>query len=138
VEKASSALDLPIVSIPRLHPVPVRDLVEIRRGAGEGPVELKGLTMQKSIIALLLLGSAAAFANEAADEQVNRSSFVGERTRAEVKAEVLQAQRQGAVGVHLEYAAYLEQPSFSSGSDREAIRAEAVQAARTRVIQESI
>jgi hypothetical protein len=94
--------------------------------------------MHKSIIALLLLGSAAAFANEAGDEQMNRTAFIGERTRAEVKAELQQAQQQGTVGVHSGYAAYLQQLSLGSTRSRADVRAEAVQAARTRVIHESI
>ena len=49
------ALDLPIVSTPRLPSIPVGDLVEIRRDAGRCRFELKGLIMHKSIIALLLL-----------------------------------------------------------------------------------
>jgi hypothetical protein len=126
------------VSTLRLHFVPVSDLVEIHRNTGKGRFELKGLIMHKSIIALLLLSSAAAFANEAADEQMNRSSFIGERTRAELKAELQQAQQQGALGVHSEYVAYLQQPSFGSSRNPADVRAEAVQAARTRVIHELI
>jgi hypothetical protein len=116
----------------------VIDLVEINRNPAESWSTWKGLIMNKSIIAILLLSSAAAFANEAADEQMNRSSFIGERTRAEVKAELQRAQQQGVVGVHSEYAAYLQQPSFSSSRNPADIRAEAVQAARTRVVHESI
>lgn len=94
--------------------------------------------MNKSIIALLLLGSTAAFAGNAADEQMNRSAFAGERTRAEVKAELQQLQQDGAIGAHSDLAAYLQQPSTVSTRDRADVRAEAVEAARTRVIQESI
>jgi hypothetical protein len=46
--------------------------------------------MQKSVIAILLLSSAAAFANEASDEMANRTSSIGERTRATTRAEVRQ------------------------------------------------
>lgn len=97
---------------------------------------MKGLIMNKSIIALLLLTTSAAFANEAADEQANRSAFIGERTRAEVGADLQRAQQQGAVGAQAEYADYLQQPSISSGRSRADVRAEAVQAARTRVVHE--
>ena len=44
----------------------------------------------------------------------------------------------GAIGAHSDLAAYLQQPSTVSSRDRADVRAEAVQAARTRVIQESI
>lgn len=94
--------------------------------------------MHKSIIAMLLLTSASAFASESADEQMNRTSFLGERTRAEVKAELEQAQKSGAIGAHSEYAAYLQQFSFNSSRSPADVRAEAVQAARTSVIHESI
>lgn len=94
--------------------------------------------MNKSIIALLLLTSASAFASGPADEQMNRATFTGERARAEVKAELGQAQRQGAVGAHSQYAAQLQQPSFSSGRSSADVRAEAVQAARARVVHEAI
>jgi hypothetical protein len=94
--------------------------------------------MKNSIIALFLLSSAAAFANEAADEQMNRAAFAGERTRAEVTAELRQAQNQGAVGVQSEYSSYLQQPSAGFSRSRQAVRAEAVQAARSRVVHELI
>jgi hypothetical protein len=38
--------------------------------------------MQQSIIALFLLTASAAFANEAADEQANRTAFASAATRA--------------------------------------------------------
>jgi hypothetical protein len=94
--------------------------------------------MQKSLIAMLLLASAGAYASDAADEQANRSAFAGERTRAEVQAELRQEQLRGAVGAHSDLAAYLQQPAVTAGRDRADVRAEAVQAARIRVIQESI
>ena len=94
--------------------------------------------MHKSMIALLLLTSASAFANESADEQMNRASSIGERTRAEVQAELRQAPQQGAIGAHAGYAADLQPPSLTSSRSRADVRAEAVQAARTAVIHESI
>lgn len=99
---------------------------------------MKVHAMKKSTIALFLLSSAAAFANEAGDEQVNRTAFAGERTRAEVQAELQLARSQGVVGQHSEYSAYLQQPTAGFGRSRDAVRAEAVQAARTRVIHELI
>ena len=75
---------------------------------------MKGLTMQKSIIALLLLGSASVFANEAGDEQSNRAAFAGAMTRAEVQAGIAQAQAQGT----------LRFDEFTGGqTDRSALRA---------------
>ena len=93
--------------------------------------------MQKSIIALFLLTSAAAFANEAADEQSNRAATAGERTRAEVKAEVGQARASGSLSSS-DYAANLPQAAQGSGRNRSEVRGEAMQAARQRVIHEQI
>lgn len=94
--------------------------------------------MNKSIIALLLLSSAAAFANEAADEQSNHAAFAGQLTRAEVKADTAAAQAAGTLSFS-EFAAHQSQPSAAgAGRSRSELRAEAIQAARTRVIQEQI
>lgn len=87
--------------------------------------------MRNSIVAILLLSSAVAFANEFADEQANRADFIGERTRAEVKAEL----QSGRID-YSDYAGNVRQPSQAAGRDRSAVRAEAVRAARTRVIHE--
>jgi hypothetical protein len=92
--------------------------------------------MQKSIIALFLLTSAAAFANEAGDEQSNRAAFAGERTRAEVKADVERARQQGTLRFS-DYAGNATQAAHGLRSQAE-VRAEALQAARTRVVQEQI
>ena len=92
--------------------------------------------MQKSIIAILLLSSAAAFANEAADEQANRTAFAGSMTRAEVKAATLQAKAEGKLHFD-EYAASQQKASGYARSRAEA-RGEAIQAARTRVIHEQM
>lgn len=92
--------------------------------------------MKNSVITLLLLGSAAAFANEAADEQANRVAFVGERTRAEVRAEVANARAAGTLSV-TEAARNRQQPSAGERS-RSSVRAEAEQAARVRVIHQTI
>lgn len=92
--------------------------------------------MKNSIIALLLLTSAAAFANEAGDERSNRTAPAGERTRAEVKAEVLRARAQGTLASG-DYAGNATQAAFGDRA-RSDVRAEAVQAARVRVVHELI
>ena len=92
--------------------------------------------MKTSIIALLLLASGASFANEAADEAANRTAFTGARSSSEVKAEVQLAKRAGTLGAN-EFALQ-QQPAISSLRARSDLRAEAIQAARTRVIHEQI
>jgi hypothetical protein len=92
--------------------------------------------MKKPVIALLLLASSAAFANEAGDELANRTPFAGERSRAEVQAEVANARSAGTLGIN-EYALNMPQ-ALQSGRSRGDLRAEAVQAARVRVIHELI
>ena len=92
--------------------------------------------MHKSLIALFLFTSAAAFANEAADEQANHSAFAGERTRAEVQADVLRARSAGTLSTS-DYTGN-EQAGAAFTRSRAEVRAEAVQAARTRVIHEQI
>lgn len=91
--------------------------------------------MQKSIITILLLSSAAAFANEAADEQSNRASFIGERTRAELNAEVQQARASGTLSP-TEFARSQAEAAPGVSRSRAEIRIEAVQAARAHVIHE--
>ena len=94
--------------------------------------------MQKSLIALFLLTSAAAFANEASDEQSNRAAAAaGERTRAEVTAQVVQARDAGILSVD-DYAANLPRAAQGSGRSRSEVRGEAAQAARVRVVHEQI
>ena len=94
--------------------------------------------MKKSILTLFLMTSAAAFANEAGDELANRSPIAGgERTRAEVQAEVLNAQKAGTLGFN-EYQANQQSTTQGASRSRAEARAEAVQAARTRVIHEMI
>ncbi len=92
--------------------------------------------MHKSLIALFLFTSAAAFANEAADEQANRAAFAGERTRAEVQADILHARNAGTLSTS-DYPGPAQAGSASMRS-RSEVRAEAMQAARTRVIHEQI
>ncbi len=92
--------------------------------------------MHKSLIALFLFTSAAAFANEASDEQANRAAFSGERTRAEVQADVMHARSAGTLST-TDYTGPAQAGSGFTRSRAE-VRAEAVQAARTRVIHEQI
>jgi hypothetical protein len=93
--------------------------------------------MQKSLIALFLLTTSAAFANEAADDQANRAAFAGTATRAEVTAEYLRARGLGQLPDTSE-AASLASPAIASVRSRDAVRAEAVQAARARIVHELI
>lgn len=95
---------------------------------------MKGLTMQKSIIALLLLGSASVFANEAGDEQSNRAAFAGAMTRAEVQAGIAQAQAQGTL--RFDEFTGGQQQANGSGRSRAEVRGEAIQAARSHMVHE--
>lgn len=105
-------------------------------GSPAEPDDQESPIMQKSIIALFLLTSAAAFANGVADEQANRAAATGERTRVEVKAQVLQARDAGILSVD-DYAVNLPQVA-RSGRSRSEVRGEAAQAARVRVVHEQI
>lgn len=90
--------------------------------------------MNKSTIAILLLASASAFANEAADEQANRKAFTGALTRAEVQAGIAQAKAEGTLRVN-EYGGNEAQASGSSRSRAE-VRSEGIQAARSHAPHE--
>jgi hypothetical protein len=92
--------------------------------------------MNKSIIAILLLSSAAAFANDAADEQANRTAFAGSISRAQVQADIAQAKADGS----LRFDEYAGNHRNSGGFERSRaeVRSEAVQAARIRVIHEQM
>jgi hypothetical protein len=92
--------------------------------------------MNKSIIAILLLSSAAAFANEAADEQANRTAYAGSLSRAEVQAGIAQARADGTLRFD-EYAGNAQKPN-KFGRSRAEVRSEAIQAARMRVIHEQM
>lgn len=92
--------------------------------------------MKTSIIALLLLASGASFANEVADDAANRAAFTAKRTSAEVKAEIQLAKQLGTLGAN-EFALQ-QQPAVTGLRARSDLRAEAIQAARTRVIHEQI
>ncbi|WP_332816077.1 DUF4148 domain-containing protein [Ramlibacter sp.] len=93
--------------------------------------------MNKSLIAVLLLASTAAFANEAADELANRTPFDGERARADVQAEIVDARATGTLNVDLYVANRNSQPVQSRRS-RSDVRAEAVKASHNHVVQEFI
>ena len=90
--------------------------------------------MKKSIIAILLLSSAAAFANEAADEQANRTAFAGSLARAEVTADIAKAKAGGALRFD-EYANNQQHADHSERSRAE-VRGEAIQAARSHAAHE--
>lgn len=95
-------------------------------------------TMQKVILSMLMLSAASVFANEAADDQANRAVFAGGQTRAEVKAEYLRAKTGGTLADTSEAASLQPITPQGNGRSRAEARAEAVQAARTRVIHELI
>ena len=90
--------------------------------------------MNKSIIAILLLSSAAAFANEAADEQANRAAFAGSLTRAEVQAGIAQAKADGTLRFN-DYAGN-EQKSNGFSRSRAEVRSEGIQATRSHSAHE--
>jgi hypothetical protein len=90
--------------------------------------------MKNLIVALSLLASGAAFANDAADDIANRTSFVGELTRAEVRAETLAAREAGTLALD-EFAANRPADVHFHRS-REDVRAEAAQAAGAHRIAE--
>jgi hypothetical protein len=90
--------------------------------------------MNKSIIAILLLASATAFANEAADEQANRWQSSGAMTRAEVRADIAHAKAAGTLRLD-EYAAN-KQKAGAFERTRTEVRAEAVLAARAHAVHE--
>lgn len=92
--------------------------------------------MHKSIIAILLLSSAAAFANEAGDDQANRTAFTGALTRADVRADTALAQAGGTLRFD-EYAGN-QQKANAFGRARTEVRHEAIQAARIRAIHEQM
>lgn len=90
--------------------------------------------MNKSIIAILLLFSATAFANEVGDEQANRSTFTGSVSRAEVQAGIAQAKAAGTLRFD-EFAGNRQQAGASERSRAE-VRGEAIQAARSQSVHE--
>lgn len=93
--------------------------------------------MNKTLFTILLLTSGMAFANEAADELANRSSFTGELTRAEVQADIADARADGTLYVN-RYDADKNSQLVESHRNRNAVRAEAAKASHTRVIDQLI
>lgn len=92
--------------------------------------------MTKSLITLLLLASSAAFANEAADEMMNRAASSGSATRAEVRAEIAAARQQDTLNPG-EYAQNLPKASTAQRSRIE-VRFEAIEAARAHPVFEQM
>lgn len=90
--------------------------------------------MNKSIIAILLLSSAAAFANEVADDQANRTAFTGALTRAEVQAGIAQAKAEGTLRLN-EYGGN-EQKANGFSRSRAEVRSEGIQEARSHMAHE--
>lgn len=93
-----------------------------------------------ALISLILLAAGAANAGSSGEDEYNdqnRSHFVGSLTRAEVRAQYLEARQQRTLPQIAE-----DSGSFAinqqAGSTRDvgAVREEAILAARTRVIQE--
>lgn len=89
--------------------------------------------MKTVILSLALLAAASAFANEAADEQMNRQSFTSTATRAEVRSEYIAARQAGTLPVTSEAASLVTQ-AVSTRSDRDVVRQEARVAARQRQV----
>lgn len=92
--------------------------------------------MRKFIIPILLLSSAAAFANEAADERANRAAFSGSMSGADVRADMARARAEGTLRFD-EYAGS-HQKANGIGRNRTELRSEAIQASRIRVIHEQL
>ena len=90
--------------------------------------------MKTTTLAILLLACGAAFANEATDDPARRELFAGERTRAEVAAELAAARQAGTLSAN-EYAAN-RLPVLQDVRSRSQARVEAVQAARSHAIHE--
>lgn len=89
--------------------------------------------MKTVILSLAMLAAASAFANEAADEQMNRQSFTSTAARAEVRSEYIAARKAGTLPVTSE-AASLPTQGVSTKSDRDAVRQEARVASRQRQV----
>jgi hypothetical protein len=92
--------------------------------------------MKKTILSILLASSFGAFANEAGDELMNRQQFQGERTRAEVRAEFLNAKAGGALIDTSEATSQKPLGPVVGSRSRASVQIEAVQAARARAFNE--
>lgn len=95
--------------------------------------------MKKIAISMLVLSSAAAFAGNRADAvplqpQVSLQSGL---TRADVTAEYIRARNEGTLAIIGDAAPLHAQPVTQGASrDRDAVKAEAVQAARAYVLHD--
>ena len=87
--------------------------------------------MKTLILSLSMLVAASAFANEAADERMNRQPFTSTASGAEVRAEYIAAREAGTLPVTSE-AASLATPALAAEADRAAVRQQARFAARNR------
>lgn len=96
---------------------------------------MKVKAMKKIIISTLLLGAFSAFANEAGDDLQNRAAFQGQLTRAEVRADYVRAAAGGNL-IDTSEAASLKSQTVTQPAPGGSLKAEAVQAARSRVIHE--
>lgn len=95
--------------------------------------------MKTLLVSLMMLGAASAFANEAADERHNRQTFQSATSRDAVRADFLTARSNGTLPVTSESGSLeLPAPMATGTLSRAEVNAEARQAARTRVIHESI
>lgn len=96
---------------------------------------MKVHAMKKIIISTLLLGAFSAFANESGDELQNRAAFKSESTRAEVRGDYLRA-KAGNTLIDTSEAGSQKSQAVGQSAPSRTLKAEAVQAARTRVIHE--
>ena len=96
---------------------------------------MKVIAMNKIIISTLLLSAFSAFANEAGDDLQNRAAFQGDLTSAEVRADYVRAKAAGTL-IDTSEAASLKSQTVTQSAPRGSLKAEAVQAARTRIIHE--
>jgi len=97
---------------------------------------MKDQAMNKIIISALLLSTFSAFANEAGDELQNRAAIQGELTRAEVRDDYLRAQSAGVLDTS--EAASQKSQAVGLSAPRGSLRDQAVQAARTRIVHETM
>jgi len=96
---------------------------------------MKVHAMKKIIISALLLGAFSAFANEAGDELQNRAAFQSELTRAEVRGDYLRAKADGTL-IDTSEAGSQQSQAVGQSVPPGSLKAEAVQAARTRIVHE--
>jgi hypothetical protein len=93
--------------------------------------------MNKIIISTLLLSTLSAFANEAGDDLQNRAAFQSAHTRAEIRADYQGARSAGAL-IDTSEAASQKSQAIDQSAPRGSLREQAVQAARTRIVHETM